>query len=72
MQVQNLKSGIKRPMKWPEFLRQTRTGRQKVKELLIGSYNEKGIKELFQYEVVETKAQRDTSWIPGHIRLPLI
>ena len=31
LQVQNLKSGIKRPMKWPEFLRQTRTGRQKVK-----------------------------------------
>ena len=53
-------------------LKTDQNGQAESEELLIGSYNEKGIKELFQYEVVETKAPEDTSWIPGHIRLPLI
>ena len=37
-------------------LKTDRNGQAESVELLIGSYNEKGIKELFQYEVVETKA----------------
>ena len=37
-------------------LKTDQNGQAESEELLIGSYNEKGIKELFQYEVVETKA----------------
>ena len=37
-------------------LKTDQNGQAESVELLIGSYNEKGIKELFQYEVVETKA----------------
>ena len=56
MQVQNLKSGIKTTNEVAGVLKTDQNGQAESEELLIGSYNEKGIKELFQYEVVETKA----------------
>ena len=37
-------------------LKTDQNGQAESEELLIGSYSEKGIKELFQYKVVETKA----------------